>query len=151
MLSSVLCLVFKSMKALSFDSPVETNVVRRFPTSAKVFVSASARTRTRNLPRAHKHTHTQTRAHTYIYYIWSLGSIVGVAGGPRLLFLFYVNVSGMRPWSRLPSHPLTIPAPWVLLRVRGSVPLDSMVPPWVTTSCFLVENREAELKPTTFS
>ena len=25
-----------------------------------------------------------------------------------------------------------------------------MVPPWVTTSCFLMGNRETELKPTTF-
>ena len=27
----------------------------------------------------------------------------------------------------------------------------SMIPPWVTSSRFLAENREAELKPTTFS
>ena len=30
-------------------------------------------------------------------------------------------------------------------------PPGSMVPPWVTASHFLVENREAELKPDTFS
>ena len=34
--------VFRSMELLSFDSPAETDVVRRFPTSAKVFVSTSA-------------------------------------------------------------------------------------------------------------
>ena len=33
------------MEPLSFDSPAETDVVRRFPTSAKVFVFASAGTR----------------------------------------------------------------------------------------------------------
>ena len=31
------------MELLSFDSPVETDVVRRIPTSAKVFVSGPAR------------------------------------------------------------------------------------------------------------
>ena len=30
-------------------------------------------------------------------------------------------------------------------------PPSSMAPPWVTASCFLTENRKAELKPTTFS
>ena len=30
------------MEPLYFDSPAETDIVRRFPTSAKVFVSASA-------------------------------------------------------------------------------------------------------------
>ena len=50
--------------------------------------------------------------------------------------------------SRLSSLPLMIPPPWVLLRVRWSVPL---VPPEVTASHFLAGNREAELKPTTFS
>ena len=34
--------VFKSMELLSFDSPAETDIVRRFHTSAKVFVSTSA-------------------------------------------------------------------------------------------------------------
>ena len=44
--------------------------------------------------------------------------------GPELvLFLLYVNVSGVRPWSRLSSQPLKIPAPWVLLRLRRSIPL----------------------------
>ena len=40
-----------------------------------------------------------------------------------VLFLFYVNVSGVRPLSRLSSQPLTIPPPWVLLRVKWSIPL----------------------------
>ena len=34
--------MFKSMEPLSFDSPAETDVARKFPTLAKVFVSASA-------------------------------------------------------------------------------------------------------------
>ena len=50
----------------------------------------------------------------------------GGSDGPRsflfLLFLFYVNVSGMRPRSRFYSQLLTIPAPWVILRVRWSIP-----------------------------
>ena len=44
----------------------------------------------------------------------------GGYGGLRSL-LFYLNVSGMCP--RSSSQPLTIPAPWVLLRVWGSIPL----------------------------
>ena len=36
--------VFKSMEPLSFDKPAETDVVRRLPTSAKVFMSASNET-----------------------------------------------------------------------------------------------------------
>ena len=53
------------------------------------------------------------------------GSIVdGLVREPALvLFLFYVNVSGMCLRSRLSSHPLTIPAPWVLFHVRWSIPL----------------------------
>ena len=69
--------------------------------------------------------------------------------GPALvLFLFYMNVSGMRPRPRLSSQPLTIPAPLFLLRVRWSI---FLVPPWVTASCFLAGNKEAELKPSIFS
>ena len=62
--------------------------------------------------------------------------------------LFYVNVSGMRPWSRRSSQPLMIPVPWVILRVGGSIPVVSTL---VIASHFLVWNREAELKTTTFS
>ena len=48
---SWLCIMcIKSMEPPPFDSPVETDIVRRFPTSAKVFVSTSASTRTRDLP-----------------------------------------------------------------------------------------------------
>ena len=36
-------------------------------------------------------------------------------------FLVYVNARGMRPPSRLSSHHLTIPAPWVPLRIRWSI------------------------------
>ena len=46
--------VLKSMEPLSFDSSAETDVVRRSPTSAKVFVSASAGTRTRDLPHGNR-------------------------------------------------------------------------------------------------
>ena len=54
----------------------------------------------------------------------SLGSIVeGVKGPVLVLFLHYMNVSAMRSWSRLSSQPLTIPAPWILLHVRWSIPL----------------------------
>ena len=38
------------MELLSFDSLAETDVVRLFPASAKVFLFASAGIRTRNLP-----------------------------------------------------------------------------------------------------
>ena len=66
-------------------------------------------------------------AHRGIY-IYGVGGVwVQLLGGSRGLhscfFLFYVNVSGIRPQSRLSSQPLTIPAPWVLLRVRWSIPL----------------------------
>ena len=61
-----------------------------------------------------------------------------------VLFLFYVNVFGMRLRSQLSSQPSAIPVPWVLLGVGWSVPL---VPAWVTASHFLVGNREAELNP----
>ena len=46
------------------------------------------------------------------------------------------------------------PSPWWYLLPRFSSALDGLsplVPPWVTPSRILVENREAELKPTTFS
>ena len=46
-----------------------------------------------------------------------------IRGSALVSFLFYVNVSGMRPRSRLSSQHLTISAPWVLLRVRWSIPL----------------------------
>ena len=72
------------------------------------------------------------------------------SGDPRscYLFLLYVNVSGMHPWTRFSSQPLMILAPWVFLRIWWSIPL---VPLWVTASCLLVGSREAELKPNTFS
>ena len=75
----------------------------------------------------------------------SLGSIVwGVREPALVLFLFYVNVSGMR----LSYQPLKIPAPWVFLQVGWSIPL---VPSWVTASYFLAGNRNVELNLTTFS
>ena len=54
-------------------------------------------------------------------------------GPVLLLFLFYVNVSGKHPRSRLGSQLLTISAPWV------------------TASRSLTGNRETDLEPTTFS
>ena len=46
----------------------------------------------------------------------------GFRGQALVLFLFYMNISGMLP--RFPlSQPLTILAPWVFLRVRWSLPL----------------------------
>ena len=42
----------------SFDSPVETDVVRRFPTSEKVFVFTLAGTRTRDLLHGQLHALT---------------------------------------------------------------------------------------------
>ena len=49
-LSWICIACIKCMEPLSFDTPAQTDVVRRFPTSAKVFVSVSAGTRTRDLP-----------------------------------------------------------------------------------------------------
>ena len=43
------------MEPLSFDSPAETDVVRRFLMSAKVFVSGSAGTQSRDLPQGQLH------------------------------------------------------------------------------------------------
>ena len=79
----------------------------------------------------------------------SLGSVVGNQGSH--VVLFYVNVSGMHPQSSLSSQPLTILAPQVLLCIRWSIPLVPLFHTWVTASRFLAGNREAELKPTTFS
>ena len=47
-LFSALYRAFKSMEPLSLNSPEETAVVKRFPTSAKVFVFASAGNQTRD-------------------------------------------------------------------------------------------------------
>ena len=78
-----------------------------------------------------------------------MGSIVGgVREYAFVLLFFYVNVSGIRPWSRWSSQPLMIPTLWVLLHVGWSIP---SVPPWVTASRFLAGNGEAELKPASFS
>ena len=60
----------------------------------------------------------------------------GFKGPALVLFLIYVNVSGMRPRSRLSTKPLTKPAPWVIPHVGWSIPVVSTL---------------AELKRTTFS
>ena len=52
----------------------------------------------------------------------------GVRSFVLVLFLFYVDVSGMRPLSVLSSKPLTIPTPWVLLHIRWSIPLGDYLP-----------------------
>ena len=81
-------------------------------------------------------------------YIYSLGvvrvQLLGTRRPALVLFLFYVNVSGMRLWSRFSSQPLRIQGPWFLLHVGWSIPL---ITPWVTTSRFLAGNREFDLKP----
>ena len=66
-----------------------------------------------------------------------------------MLFLFYVNVSGMRPLSHLPPPPA--------FEDTGSLgfpPRRVVYPPGSTLGefpRFLAGNREAELIPTTFS
>ena len=57
----------------------------------------------------------------YVGRVWV--QLLGVMGPVLVLFLFYENVSDMRPWSRMSSQPFTIPAPWVLLCVRWSIRL----------------------------
>ena len=58
-----------------------------------------------------------------------------------VLFLFYVNVSGIRPPSRLSSQPLTVPGPSVILHIEWSIPVVST----------LGENWEGEPKASPFS
>ena len=62
--------VFKSMEPLYFDSPAETNVVRRFRTTS-VFVSVPVRNRTRT-----RSSHWATRA-PYISFFFMGISLVG--------------------------------------------------------------------------
>ena len=62
----------KCTKPLSFDSPAETDVIRRSSTTAKLFVSTTTGNRTQDLPHGkctfyplvhrgiHKHAHTHT-------------------------------------------------------------------------------------------
>ena len=65
----------------------------------------------------------------------------GIKESALVSFLYlYCIISGMRLQSRLSYQPLTIPVPWVLLRIRWFIPLV----PWFH---FLVGNREAELNP----
>ena len=77
----------------------------------------------------------------FLFYVNISG--MRLPGLSSMLLLFYTNVSGMHRLFHLFSQPLTIPVPLVLLRVRWSIPL---VPPWVTASRVLVGNSEAELK-----
>ena len=54
------------------------------------------------------------------------------------LFSFYVNVSGMRPRSRLFSQHLMVPAPWVLLCVGWPISLVKWFHPgWLPPVFFL--------------
>ena len=64
----------------------------------------------------------------------------GIRGTKLMLFLLYVNVSGMCPQSRLSSQSLKNRLPGFLLRVGWSIPA---VPLWMTVSCFLAGNRKA--------
>ena len=57
---------------------------------------------------------------TSIYTLKSQGDMIHPA---LMLFLFYMNVSAIHLQFRLSSQPLTLPAPWVLLHVRWSIPL----------------------------
>ena len=74
-----------------------------------------------------------------------------VRGPALILFLFYVNIS----WNA-PAISLVLPA-FDDIGSLGSpsrqvfYPSGSRVPPWMTASCFLAENREVYLKPITFS
>ena len=49
--------------------------------------------------------------------------LLGVRKPILMLFLFYVNVSGMHLQSHLSSQPLTIATPWVLLCKRRPIPI----------------------------
>ena len=81
----------------------------------------------------------------------SLGSIVKGSGKhPRVILVLPECIWNMSTVSLvLPAfdntHSLGSPPHQVVY------PPDSMVSPWVTASHFIVGNREAELKPTTFS
>ena len=80
-------------------------------------------------PFTHSYIHINTHIHTHIYIVGRgiLGSnVVGLSPALELIVI-YVNLSGMRPRSRLSSQPWTIPAPWVLLRVIWSI----LMVPWL--------------------
>ena len=71
-----------------------------------------------------------------------------VKGSALVLFLLYVNVSGMLPRSCMSSSLRRYRLPG-FSSVSGG--LSSRFPPWVTASCYIAGNREAKLKPNTFS
>ena len=73
--------------------------------------------------------------------VWIIGHMV-------MSFWFYVNVSGTHSWSWLFSQLLMLQAPWVIFH---RVVYHPSVSTLMTASHFLAGNREAELKPTTFS
>ena len=79
--------------------------------------------------------------------IGSLGSVVGEVRGPALvLFLFYMNLSGMCPvFLLVPAFDDT--GSLVILDIGWSIPVVFTL---VTASYFLAGNREAELKYITF-
>ena len=64
--------------------------------------------------------------HIYIY-IYTVGGVwvqlLGVKGPVLMIFMFYVNVSGIQPQSCLFSQTLMIPAPWVLFHIKWSIDL----------------------------
>ena len=51
------------------------------------------------------------------------GFTCGVKVPALVLFLSYINVSGMHQQSRLSFQPMRILAPWILLDIRWSIPL----------------------------
>ena len=86
--------------------------------------------------------HTLTHKYIYIYGVgWESGFNCWDVRWQALLF--YVNVYGMCPQSRLSSQPSMISAPRVFSR---RVVYHS----WLNASRFLSGNREADLKTTTF-
>ena len=138
--------VLKSMEQLFFDSLAETDVVRRFPMSAKVLVLTSPENWTRDcigvplpvsffvlsfFPRLCFISYERINCRDWgagfhpLYLdffssIFSLPCYNRVRGSALVLFLSYMNVSGTHPRPRLSSQPLTILASWVILCVRWS-------------------------------
>ena len=87
-------------------------------------------------------------SHIYILGVRECGFICWKVREPALvLFLLYVNVSGMCIWSYLSSQLLMMSAPWVIPRIAWPIPeVNTLV-----NICFLAGNRKAELKCTNSS
>ena len=72
----------------------------------------------------------------------------GVLGSRARAIIVLLECIWNVPAVSLVPQPLTIPSPWVLLRVRWFI---TLVPKWVTVSRFLAGNRDVELTLITFS